>query len=237
MFIKSIVTVGGRHFDPLFDIPIELPSKSGLTENYLYQLQNLPGEANRDIVEFEKNILDNENLLERVETTSVTEQSEPVIKCLKRCKSSRKKCCKIFHKRREQVGSDLQDRETIPSFQLSESVGIIGTFLGVALAGYRLTQGMAKTARDNGLVLSNDDKIFISGGDDNLDWIDKLKDFIRSEGSVDGETSFLCCIHVGERPGLECYPQPPRPSRSTERRKLVIGSCESGLSYNIDVVM
>ena len=51
MFMKSIVTVGGRHFDPLFDIPIELPTKTRITENYLDRLETQTSTRMNNIID------------------------------------------------------------------------------------------------------------------------------------------------------------------------------------------
>ena len=235
MFMKSIVTVGGRHFDPLFDIPIELPSKNRMTENYLDQLETR--KSNIDIIQLKKDILKNENLVEDIKAEDETTERYPVIKCLQRCKSSHQKCCRIFYRNKPQVRNDLEDRESLASSPITNSVGMIGTFLGVAFAGYKLTRGFTKTARDNQMVFNPEHKIFISGADEDLDWIDKLKDFIQSEENVFDIESFLCCIHVGPSPGLECYPKPRHFAKKGNKLEMDNFTCESGLSYNIDVVL
>ena len=51
---------------------------------------------------------------------------------------------------------------------------------------------------ENGSVSDPERKIFISAGDDHLDWIDKLKDFIHNHkdwNDLDVE-NVLCCIHL-----------------------------------------
>ena len=240
MFMKGNVTVGGRHFDPLFDIPIELPSQSRLTENYVDKLRSDIGQSRSedtlDTSQVKKVIWKTDKLVNRkeIKTRNKPDNSEPVVKCLKSCKSSYRKCCKIFYKTKQQVAVknilEVKTQESSPSFP---RIGLIGTFLGVALAGYSLTGGVSTglTARETDLVFDPENKIFISDRDDSRDLVDRLREFIPTDGNVGGVQTFLCCVHVGEMAGLECYPGGRQVGRSNVVR------CESGLSYNMDLVI
>ena len=233
MFMKGIVTVGGRHFDPLFDIPIELPNQSSMTENYVDQLRSDTIESTSEDTQVKKVIW--KKLVNDIRTRNKTEKSEPVVKCLKSCTSSYRKCCKLFYKTKQQVAVknslEVKTKESTPSFPLSNRIGLLGTFLGVALAGYSLTGGARLTSRGNGFVFDPENKIFISGRDDKQDLVVKLKELIQTDGNDLSVQTFLCCVHLGEMAGLECYPEGRQVARSNE----VI--CESGLSYNIDLAL
>ena len=141
----------------------------------------------------------------------------------------------IFYKTKHQVAVknslEVKAQESAPSFPFNQRIGLIGTFLGVALAGYSLTGGGSLASRENDFVFDPENKIFISERDDKQDLVDRLKEMIQTDGNVPGVQTFLCCVHLGERPGLECYPGARQVARSDGVR------CESGLSYNIDLVI
>ena len=232
MFMKGIVTVGGRHFDPLFDIPIELPSQSRMTENYVEKLRSDTRQSTSGDNQVKK--LTWKHLVKDIRNKP--DKSEQIVKCLKSCQSSYRKCCKIFYKTKQQQvevknSLEVKTKESSPSYVFSNRIGLLGTFLGVALAGYSLTGGVTTTARGNDLVFDPENKIFISGRDDNQDLVDKLKEFIQTDGGDLSVRTFLCCVHVGEMAGLECYPGGRQVARSNKVR------CESGLSYNIDLAI
>ena len=238
--MKGRVTVGGRHFDPLFDIPIELPSQSRMTENYVDQLSSdrreSTSEESPNILQVKKVLWKTDHLVEKeIRTRNQPDKPESVVKCLKSCKSSYEKCCKIFYKTKQQVAVknslEVKAQQSSPSFPFDQGFGLIGTFLGVALAGYSLTGGGSVTSRESDFIFDPENKIFISDGDDKQDLVAKLKEFIPADGNVPGLQTFLCCVHVGERTGLECYPGARQVARSHQVR------CESGLSYNIDLVI
>ena len=245
MFMKGIVTVGGRHFDPLFDIPIELPSQSRMTENYVDQLRSDTREStSENILQVKKviwNADNSDNRLKEIRIRKNPDKRASVVKCLKSCKSSYEKCCKIFYKTKQQVAVknslEVKAQQSSPSFPFDQGFGLIGTFLGVALAGYSLTGGVSVTSRENEFVFDPENKIFISDRDDKQDLVDQLKEFIQTDGNVPGVPgvpgvqTFLCCVHVGEMAGLECYPGGGQGRRSNQVR------CESGLSYNMDLVI
>ena len=125
-----------------------------------------------------------------------------------------------------------RESESSLGFHFPNSVGVLGTLIGLALAGYRLTSGATKAYRENGSVSDPERKIFISAGDDHLDWIDKLKDFIHKDWNDLDVENVLCCIHVGDIPGLECYPQTESYPNSSSDNISFQRQC-----YNIDVVL
>ena len=213
ILLSASVTLGRRHFDPLFDVAIELPDpQDEISQNYVEQVQH--EEMNNqevDVEQMKRMILSNEDLMKRIQMKSLRRKSYPVLECLIKCDKHPMSCCRINYKKIPvKTMKPENDKETsyrslapaaislIPG--ISGSLGVLGTVVGVMFAGYRVSRawaGPGYTDVNSGVDINK--KIFINAPDSNSEnWIKQLERFLEKENIKDID-SFLCCLHTGIR--------------------------------------
>ena len=209
----TCVTLGRRHFDPLFDIPIELPTPfNTISQNYIDSVKQQQEQQNEevDVEQIKRRILNNKTLMQRIALKSHQRKAYPVLECLKRCNSSDHwNCCKIFYKKiqipHQKPLADTGDevfsfRSLAPSVPLlpglSGTMGVLGTVVGVIFAGYRVSRAWTDSNDDNSFnVFDQANRVFIHSEAE--DWIKQLETYLH-ENDLENVDSFLCCLHIGK---------------------------------------
>lgn len=207
----TCVTLGRRHFDPLFDIPIELPTPfNTISQNYIDSVKQQQEEQNEevDVEQIKIKILNNKELMQRIALKSFKRKAYPVLECLKKCRSSDHwSCCKIIYKKVPYQKAKLDPKDEEFSFRslapsvsllpgLTGSLGVLGTVVGVMFAGYRVSRAWSDTAEDGSFNVFNPTKrVFIDSDDEN--WIKQLEAHLE-KNDLENVDSFLCCLHSGK---------------------------------------
>ena len=185
-------------------------------------------------------ILSNKNILREIERNSTFHNAVPILRCKKFCliKSS---CCKIVYKKKEmEKETSFVSRAFSSQYVPTISKGL--TFAGtVGLAIMGLSYFGSRDAKSSFLSepaqyhFDESKKVMIESNDEL--WIQKLENYVVNDSELKEVDSFICCINIHPKGGMECYPQKRKKSKTRYRSqfsKLDI-TCKSGLSYNIAI--